>query len=361
MKPRHRVSPAAIALIKRFEGLRLTAARLDDGRWTIGYGHTRSAREGASISEADAEALLAYDLIDVEAALNDWAFTPLTQNQFDALASFAFNIGLDGFRHSSVLRRINEGALLQAACAMEMWRKADFEGERIVIDALVRRRATEKALFLTPEDGFVAAPSAVLPPKMDYDVGAAVPRVRPTELRTNLEGGAASPLRTSVPAADDGKATPTERAAAAVSARLQSILPVEEPEDAEPGPREAAAAAALAMLEPGPFPGEPPAEPFDAPVRPEPREAPVPAHDVVRAIFEQTREEPERSSFTPLLILAGIGMVMFAGGLYWAFTSRPSGGLMGSTGLGLILGFLGIACVASAVYFLLEKLGGAKD
>jgi len=68
MKPSYRVSAAAIELIKRFEGLRLTAEQLDDGRWTIGYGHTRSAREGAAVSEADAEALLTYDLVEVQAA-----------------------------------------------------------------------------------------------------------------------------------------------------------------------------------------------------------------------------------------------------------------------------------------------------
>ncbi len=67
--------------------------------------------------------------------------------------AFAFNVGVDNFRHSSVLRRVNEGALIQAACALEMWRRAEFEGERIVVDALVRRRAAEKTLFLTPSTG----------------------------------------------------------------------------------------------------------------------------------------------------------------------------------------------------------------
>mgnify|MGYP006988316285 CR=1 FL=1 len=52
--------------------------------------------------------------------------------------------------------------LLQAACAMELWRKADFEGERIVIDALVRRRSAEKTLFLTPTHGWVPAPSELI-------------------------------------------------------------------------------------------------------------------------------------------------------------------------------------------------------
>ena len=308
MKSRHQVSPAAIALIKRFEGLRLAAAQLDDGRWTIGYGHTRSAREGAQVTEADAAVLLTYDLVDVQAAINDLAFTPLTQNQFDALASFVFNIGLEGFRHSAVLRRINEGALLQAACAMEIWRKADFEGERIVIDALVRRRATEKALFLTPEDGFMAAPSPVLQPRMDYDAGAA---------------------------------SSSERAAAAVAARLQTLLP-------DGG----------AASEPEPFPFD--LTPIE-PVRPDVAEAAEAARASVRSIFEQTRDEPEPTSVMPLAVLGVIGLALFAGGLYWAFVSRPSAGLMGSPIIGFALGFLGIVCVGSAVYFLLERLGGGED
>ena len=141
MLSRHRVSRAAIELIKRFEGYRRHAAQLPDGRWTIGYGHTLTAREGAEVSESDAEALLVYDLISVQHAVNENVYAPLSQNEFDALSSFAFNIGLDNFRRSQVLKRLNAGAAVQAACAMELWRKADFEGERIVVDTLVRRRA----------------------------------------------------------------------------------------------------------------------------------------------------------------------------------------------------------------------------
>ena len=159
MKPRHQVSRAAIELIKRFEGYRRQAAQLPDGRWTIGYGHTLTAREGADVSESDAEALLVYDLIAVQHAVNENTLAPIGQNQFDALCSFAFNIGLDNFRRSQVLKRLNAGAHVQAACAMELWRRAEVGGERIVVDALVRRRSAEKALFLTPTDGWAPAPS----------------------------------------------------------------------------------------------------------------------------------------------------------------------------------------------------------
>lgn len=230
MKPRHQVTRASVDLIKRFEGYRQKAAKLPDGRWTVGYGHTLTAREGASVSEKDAEALLLYDLISVAHSVNENTYAPLNQNQFDALVCFAFNIGLDNFLRSGVLRRINEGSLLQAACAMEMWRKADFEGERIVIDALVRRRAAEKTLFLTPANGeWVPAPSPVLRPKVDYDASCAIPKQTPIAVNARTEGDRVVaereeglPLNIVVPE-EDGP-TATEQSAAAVSARLEAIL-----------------------------------------------------------------------------------------------------------------------------------------
>ena len=223
MTARHKVSPAALELIKRFEGYRRKAARLADGRWTIGYGHTLTAREGAEVSPDDAEALLLYDVRPVAAAVDELIYTPLTQNQFDALVAFAFNVGVDNFRRSSVLRRVNEGALIQAACALEMWRKADFEGERIVVDALVRRRAAEKTLFLTPTDGWIPAPSPILRPKVDYDVGQALPKDS-TELETSMTGDVAEAHRRS----ESGSASVA--AADALTERLNRLLP--EPEEA---------------------------------------------------------------------------------------------------------------------------------
>jgi lysozyme len=277
MTPRHQASRAALELIKRFEGYRRKAARLADGRWTIGYGHTLTAREGAEVSEDDAEALLLYDVRPVAAAVNEWTYTPLTQNQFDALLAFAFNVGIENFRRSSVLRRVNEGALIQAACALEMWRKADFEGERIVVDALVRRRAAEKALFLTPSDGWVPAPSPVLRPRVDYDVGHALPN-NPTQLQTSMTGDKAEAHR--VDAAPPQADAAASRAAAPSLAEAEAGLDLTPPPAAvEPadGP-----ASPLAEAEPHPEPeahagSEPHAGPA-TPVEPAP-----PAHPVETA------------------------------------------------------------------------------
>jgi lysozyme len=112
-----------------------------------------------------------------------------------------------------------------------MWRKADFEGERIVIDALVRRRSAEKSLFLTPPDGvWVAAPSPILRPKVDYDAACGVPRQTPAAVTARLEGDKALIEREEglpfEPApVDEDAPSASEMAAAAVSARLEAILP----------------------------------------------------------------------------------------------------------------------------------------
>ena len=152
MRARQKVSRAGVELIKSFEGLRTAAARLPDGRWTLGYGHTFSAREGAKVTQEDADALLRFDLLPVVDSINNLILVPLNQNQFDALVSFCFNIGAENFAQSTVLKRINEGRMSEAALAMDSWRSAEFNGQTYVLAPLIRRRAAEKNLFLTPDE-----------------------------------------------------------------------------------------------------------------------------------------------------------------------------------------------------------------
>lgn len=401
MKARHQISRNAVTLIKRFEGFRANAAQLANGRWTIGYGHTLTAREGATVSTQDAEALLLYDLIAVAHVINEHSYTPLNQNQFDALASFAFNIGVENFQRSAVLRRINEGALIQAACSMEMWRKADFGGERIVIDALVRRRSAEKNLFLTPPDGWIAVPSPILPPKVDYDASYAVPRQAPASVVAPLDSERAEahldPAAAIVPVPPEEDETPTlsERAAAAVGARLEAILP-EEAEVQPPPPTPSIEA----ILDVQPFPETLPPEPsaptlassFDAPFIaqdlpvappvseptpiPEPQapllppaQAPAP---VERLVIEEPRADnvvssfdpaypldaaPEPGKIFPLLLLALVGLVFFAGGVFWGFSAVPgSAGQATATVMAWGMGLVGVTCFGAAAYLLLRRL-----
>ena len=120
MTDRMRISPAGLELIKSFEGFRETAVRLPDGRWTIGYGHVRSAREGITITPKDAEELLKQDLEMIERAIGNLVYAPLMQNQFDALVSLAFNISLGQFRESEILANLNAGNHLAAANGFDL-------------------------------------------------------------------------------------------------------------------------------------------------------------------------------------------------------------------------------------------------
>lgn len=182
-----RTSPAGLELIKTFEGLRETAVRLPDGRWTIGYGHVRTAREGLSITAADAETLLIQDLRPIEAAISTMVFAPLMQNQFDALVSLAYNISLGQFRESEIVSHLNAGNHLAAANAFDLWRRARLHGRVMVVDALVRRRAAEKSLFLDHPSGPPSAPTPMVQPEMDIPGDTAPRESRPAPPREEPE------------------------------------------------------------------------------------------------------------------------------------------------------------------------------
>jgi len=352
MRPRLSVSRSAVELIKTFEGYRSKAAHLDDGRWTIGYGHTLTAREGAEISEPEAEALLLYDLIGAAHAVNEFVHAPLTQNQFDALVSFVFNIGVLGFRGSPTLRRLNEGRPLEAALGMELWRKADLEGERIVIDALVRRRAAEKALFLKPMEGWMPAPTPVLPPKLDYDALGMIPLTSPVATRTATSGDRLYTERTPqgpAPMPPD-EPSASEAAAAAVIERLESIL------------SEPTIAPAIAETPPAS------SEPFE-PLAMKPETAETPPmrearHDLPAITFLEvkTGRRPSWMRAFALVILGAVGVGLLALAAMWGFQPRSAEVFGLSPRIaGLSVGILGIVCFSIAAYFFLDRLGLPRD
>lgn len=101
-----------IEAIKGFEGLRLEAYKCPGGVWTIGYGHTARVREGQRISEEEAELMLRADLRVFESFVDSF-FDGLTQNQFDALVSLIYNIGVGSFQHSTLCRNITDGAPIE--------------------------------------------------------------------------------------------------------------------------------------------------------------------------------------------------------------------------------------------------------
>ena len=105
-----KASSKALELIKQFEGLRLKAYLCPGGVWTIGYGHTAGVKSGMVITEAQAEKFLLSDIAVFEKAVNDQNLA-LTQNMFDALVSFTFNVGVGNFKRSTLLCKIKVNPL----------------------------------------------------------------------------------------------------------------------------------------------------------------------------------------------------------------------------------------------------------
>nr|WP_241389545.1 lysozyme [Serratia proteamaculans]ANV21598.1 Mur1 [Serratia proteamaculans]ULG13358.1 Mur1 [Serratia proteamaculans]ULG13571.1 Mur1 [Serratia proteamaculans]ULG13683.1 Mur1 [Serratia proteamaculans]ULG15134.1 Mur1 [Serratia proteamaculans] len=133
-----------LKLIKHFEGLRLRAYQCSANVWTIGYGHTAGVGPDDVITEEQAISFLRQDVAESERAVNQYVHVPLTQNQFDALVSFVFNLGVGNFRTSTLLKKLNAGDYDGAAQEFGRWIHAGGKA----LPGLVRRREAESALFL---------------------------------------------------------------------------------------------------------------------------------------------------------------------------------------------------------------------
>lgn len=140
-----KTSQAGIDLIKRFEGVRANPYFDIVGVKTIGYGHACLNGEVPPdcISQSQAEELLKSDLTKFEAGVSSLVKIPITQNQFDALVSFAFNLGLGNLKSSTLLKKLNANDIAGAADEFHKW---DLAGGKHVKGLLIRRLA-EKELF----------------------------------------------------------------------------------------------------------------------------------------------------------------------------------------------------------------------
>ncbi|MEN0079211.1 MAG: glycoside hydrolase family protein [Pseudomonadota bacterium] len=185
-----KTSQAGLDLITRFEGFLPRSEPLADGGHVIGYGHTLLAKANQKITPEDALSLLkGHDLPPLEKAIAARCLAPLGQNEFDALIAFAFNIGLDNFLDSDVFALVNSGAKLNAAEAMAAWRKARVDGRVIVVDALVRRRAAERALFLEVPGGPTPAATPIVAPMLDLAAAILHPRSAKAAPTDGEDGG----------------------------------------------------------------------------------------------------------------------------------------------------------------------------
>jgi len=140
-------SNAGLALTKSFEGLELTAYQDQVGVWTIGYGHTGSGVHGGLvITQEQADQLLESDVAGSVACVNRAVTSDISQNQFDALVDFTFNLGCSTLLSSTLLRFVNAGDFAEAAPQFLRW---DHAGG-VVVPGLLRRRQQEMTLFQTP-------------------------------------------------------------------------------------------------------------------------------------------------------------------------------------------------------------------
>ncbi len=142
------ISLAGILFIEKLEGFRPTAYRDSGNIWTIGFGTIRYP-DGAKVKEGDtctteqAQTYLHHDLQWAVDAVSDMVKVPLTQNQFDALTSFVYNVGRTSFATSTLLRDVNNGAFLDAEEQFKRWNLVN--GKPVV--GLTNRRLLEAEMF----------------------------------------------------------------------------------------------------------------------------------------------------------------------------------------------------------------------
>jgi lysozyme len=168
-----KISPSGINLIKKFEGLHKQTAEGDvrayrcvAGRWTLGWGHTKSVRSGMRATIEECERYLAEDLREVGQYINALVDVPLNQPHFDSLSSFVFNLGVGNFKKSTLLKKLNQGNYNDIPSELMRWNKARVDGVLTSLPGLTRRRAAEAALFsmtssLASEEGGELMPQKI--------------------------------------------------------------------------------------------------------------------------------------------------------------------------------------------------------
>lgn len=142
-------------LIKKWEGCYLESYTCPAGVWTIGYGTTQYPRGGKVqrdqvISPQAAENYLRFEVDEKAVAVAKLITVPLNQNQFDALVSFAYNVGSGALESSTLRKKLNAGDYLGAAEEFMVWNKLTKpSGEKVECEGLTNRRRIERALFLS--------------------------------------------------------------------------------------------------------------------------------------------------------------------------------------------------------------------
>jgi lysozyme len=133
------LSDKGVVFITNNEGLRLQAYRDGGGVPTIGYGHTKGVKMGDVCTKEQALAYLHDDTKEAVSAVNDLVKIPITQDQFDALVDFVFNIGRPQFASSTLLRVLNSGDYFAASKQFARWK---YDNGKEVAGLIARRKRT---------------------------------------------------------------------------------------------------------------------------------------------------------------------------------------------------------------------------
>ena len=141
------ISNEGLSLIKKFEGCEFDSYKCAAGVWTIGYGSTHGIEKGMSISKSRAEELLLEDIAQFEDIVDKAVSVNLSQNQYDALVSWTFNLGGGNLNSSTMLKVLNAGDYENVPEQIKRWNKANGK----VLEGLIRRREAEALLFAGKE------------------------------------------------------------------------------------------------------------------------------------------------------------------------------------------------------------------
>lgn len=191
-----KIGQAGLELIKQFEGCRLEAYKCAAGVWTIGYGHTKNVSAGQKITQIEAENFLLEDISTFETKVAKYTQKyAWTQNEFDALVSFAFNIG-------SIDQLTANGTRTKAEIAEKILLYNKASGQVFV--GLVKRRTAERELFLTADEITVAAAENDAKTKLEYAKSrdkclAGTYRVTATSLRLRSGAGTNKTILATMP------------------------------------------------------------------------------------------------------------------------------------------------------------------
>lgn len=146
------IQKSTLNILKSLEGVKYTAYKDSAGLWTTACGHLIKPDEQYFItkvlSDIDVDELLSADCHLSTSFIRNHVTVSLTQNQFDALNSFVFNVGVEGFKSSTLFKNLNNGLFVEEHNFTD-WDKVHSDGKLVEVEGLFERRKKEYQLFIS--------------------------------------------------------------------------------------------------------------------------------------------------------------------------------------------------------------------